>query len=163
MKNQFIHRTNGHLLLAGAWLERRWRTVDVGPNNRVSLCSTYGREVEVGEDSLLLCGEDAGCSWKCEDWLEVSELFVKVTDVLRRPDDRQERWLHLLGQESIPVCSLFTHKASYRSQHWGQWFAFANPHEAKTEDISISKWQKYWNVQNSLKGKATRLKWEALT
>lgn len=75
-----------------------------------SLWSTQEREVKVSEDFLLLGSEDAGCSWKGEDWLEASELFVEVTDVLRCPDDWQERWLHLLSQKSVPVHSLKANK-----------------------------------------------------
>lgn len=55
-----------------------------------SFGSTYEREVEVSEDFLLLGGEDAGRSWECEDWLQASELLVKVADVLWCFDDWQE-------------------------------------------------------------------------
>lgn len=79
-----------------------------GSTESKSLWSTHEREVKVSKDFLLLCSEDAGCSWEGEYWLEASELLIKVTDVLRRPDDRQEGRLHLFGQESVPVHFLLT-------------------------------------------------------
>lgn len=73
-----------------------------------SFGSTYEREVKVSEDFLLFGGEDACRSWECEDWLQASELLVKVADVLWRFDGGQEGWFQLLGEESVPVHPLLT-------------------------------------------------------
>lgn len=81
------------------------------------LRSTHGREVKVSKDVLLLGGEHAGAVWGGEDGLEAGELLVKVTDVLLRPDDRQEGGLQLLGQQSAPVHPLSKNTQSADSNH----------------------------------------------
>lgn len=62
-----------------------------------------GAEVKVGEGLLLLGREPAGRGGRRQDGLKAREVAVKVADVRRRLQGRQEGRRHLLGQEGVPV------------------------------------------------------------
>lgn len=73
-----------------------------------------GDVVKVKEEDLLVGGQRSGFPGRGQDRSLRGELLIEVADVVGALNGRNERWLHLLGQQPVPIHVLVDRREQQR-------------------------------------------------